>query len=66
MTDRTAPHTESDQTASIKAYLDDLASSDRNIRCDNAIDLIVLNYAITPDEAGEAFQQWTKSKRNHR
>lgn len=41
-------------------YLDDLRSSDAALTQANAVDLLVLNFAVTPDEAEEAYRIWRR------
>lgn len=43
---------------SISQYLDELRSSDPQLTRNNAIDLIVLQFAVTVNEAAAAYDAW--------
>jgi len=54
------------ETKSANQYLDEWLSSDPGLTRSNAIDLLVLVMAITPEEAAETYDDWKKAKRDRR
>lgn len=48
------------EQAQANDYLDDLRSSDATLTQSNAVDLLVINFAVTPDEAEEAYRIWRR------
>lgn len=50
------------EQASANKYLDDITSSDPRLTRTNAIDLLVLQFAVTPEEAADAYDAWRKQR----
>ena len=45
----------------VKMYLDDVTESAPGISRDNLIDLIVLEFALTVDEANDVYREWMRT-----